>query len=91
GLWGIYNMVCPGITSRLEVAQYLVQALGLVDRVKVTPVSSDYFAAEYFAARPASERLLTSKLDLRGINIMRDWRLCLDEYLADQYSGYLDG
>ena len=23
-LWGIYNMVCDGVTSRLEVAQYLV-------------------------------------------------------------------
>lgn len=89
GLWGIYNMVCSGVTSRLEVAQYLVSAAGLADEVKVTPVSSDYFAQEYFAARPASERLLTVKLDLRGLNIMRDWRICLDEYLAEFYSGYL--
>lgn len=88
-LWGIYNMVCPGVTSRLEVARYLVDALGLQDRVKITPVSSNYFAAEYFAARPASERLLTVKLDLRGLNIMRDWKVCLEEYLAEQYSGYL--
>ena len=85
--WGIYNMVCAGVTSRLEVAQYLVEALGLADEVKITPVSSDYFAAEYFAARPASERLLTTKLDLRGLNIMRDWRTCLEEYLADAYVG----
>lgn len=88
--WGIYNMVCPGITSRLDVARYLVDAVGLKEEVKVTPVSSDYFAAEYFAARPPSERLLTKKLDLRGLNIMRDWRICLDEYLADKYVGYLD-
>ena len=88
--WGIYNMVCSGVTSRLEVAQYLVGALGLADEVKITPVSSDYFAAEYFAARPASERLITKKLDLRGLNVMRDWRVCLDEYLADAYSGYLE-
>jgi dTDP-4-dehydrorhamnose reductase len=88
-LWGIYNMVCPGVTSRLDVARYLVEALGLKSAVKVTPVSSDYFAAEYFSPRPASERLLTSKLDFRGLNVMRDWRVCLDEYLADQYAGYL--
>jgi dTDP-4-dehydrorhamnose reductase len=91
GLWGIYNMVCPGVTSRLEVAKYLVRALGLENEVRIVPVSSDYFAEEYFAARPASERLLTKKLDLRGLNIMRDWRECLDEYLADAYRGYLDG
>ena len=88
--WGIYNLVCAGVTSRLEVAHYLVDALHASDRVQITPVSSDYFAAEYFAARPASERLLTTKLDLRGLNIMRDWRVCLDDYLADKYVGYLD-
>ena len=89
GFWGIYNMVCSGVTSRLEVAEYLVGALGLAGQVKITPVPSDYFAAEYFAARPPSERLLTKKLDLRGLNIMRDWRICLDEYLAEYYEGYL--
>jgi len=90
GLWGIYNMVCPGITSRLEVASYLVQALGLADDVAIVPVSSEYFAKEYFAARPPSERLLTTKLDLRGLNVMRDWRVCLEEYLAEAYAGYID-
>lgn len=89
-LWGVYNMVCGGVTGRFEVAQYLVEAIGLAGKVAVTPVTSDYFAAEYFAARPPSERLLTVKLDLRGANVMRDWRVCLDEYLADQYVGYLD-
>jgi dTDP-4-dehydrorhamnose reductase len=88
--WGVYNMVCPGVTSRLEVARYLLQALGLTQQVAINPVSSEHFAAEYFAARPASERLLTTKLDLRGLNIMRDWRVCLDEYLAERYVGYLD-
>jgi dTDP-4-dehydrorhamnose reductase len=90
GFWGVYNMVCPGVTSRLEVARYLLQALGLEPEVKINAVSSEHFAAEYFAARPASERLLTTKLDLRGLNIMRDWRVCLDEYLAERYVGYLD-
>lgn len=88
--WGVYNMVCAGVTSRLEVAQYLVETLGLEQRVKITEVSSEHFAAEYFAARPASERLLTTKLDLRGLNIMRDWRTCLSEYVAQRYSGHLE-
>ena len=91
GFWGVYNMVCPGVTSRLDVARYLLQSLGLTQRVRVNPVSSEHFAEEYFAARPASERLLTPKLDLRGLNMMRDWRICLDEYLSERYAGYLDG
>jgi len=88
-LWGIYNMVCGGITGRLEVAQELVKQIGKSDDIKVTPVGSDYFAKEYFAARPPSERLITKKLDLRGVNVMRDWRVCLEEYLADYYQDYL--
>ena len=88
-LWGLYNVVCPGVTSRLEVAGYLLEVLGLQRDVALRPVSSSHFASEYFAPRPASERLLTSKLDLRGLNRMRDWRTCLSEYLAKKYSGYL--
>lgn len=90
GFWGVYNLVCAGVTSRLEVARYLIEALGLEQRVKITEVSSQHFAAEYFAARPASERLLTTKLDLRGLNIMRDWRTCLTEYVTERYAGYLE-
>lgn len=88
-LWGVYNMVCGGITSRLEVAIEMVRLLGLEKKVRVQPVSSAHFAKEYFAARPASERLITKKLDLRGANVMRDWRACLGEYLNEYYKGYL--
>lgn len=87
--WGVYNMVCGGITGRLEVAQELVRLLGKNEDIKVKPVSSEFFAQEYFAARPPSERLITKKLHLRGLNIMRDWRVCLEEYLTDYYKNYL--
>ncbi len=82
-------MVCGGITGRLEVAQELVKQLGLSGEVKVTAVSSDHFKEIYFSARPPSERLIDKKLDLRGANIMRDWKVCLEEYLDNYYKGYL--
>ncbi len=87
--WGLYNMVCGGITGRLEVAEELVNLLNLKLEIKVTPVSSEFFKETYFAARPASERLLDKKLDLRNVNIMRDWKICLKEYLDKYYTGYL--
>jgi dTDP-4-dehydrorhamnose reductase len=87
--WGLYNMVCGGITGRYEVAEELLKVLGLDEQVKLTPVNSSYFKKEYFAARPASERLLDKKLDLRGANTMRDWKLCLKEYIRKYYKGYL--
>jgi len=88
-LWGLYNMVCGGITGRLEVAQELLKVLNLTDEVKVTPVGSDYWKGVYFADRPASERLINKKLDLRGLNVMRDWRVCLEEYIGSYYQDYL--
>lgn len=88
-IWGVYNMVCGGITGRLEVARELIRLLELQSRVHIEPVRSSYFAKEYFAARPASERLITKKLDLLGLNLMRDWRTCLQEYVRDYYADYL--
>lgn len=90
GYWGLYNMVCGGVTSRLEVARELVSILGISDRIRIHEVSSDYFSAEYFAERPPSERLLNKKLDLRGLNVMRHWKIGLREYVEREYQGYLD-
>ena len=87
--WGVYNMVCGGLTGRLEVAHELVKVLGLESEVKVTPVKSDYWKKIYFADRPPSERLIDKKLDLRGMNVMRDWRVCLQDYIKNYYQGYL--
>lgn len=88
-LWGLYNMVCSGMTSRLEVAKELLSILNLEDKIKIKTVSSDFFKKEYFAERPPSERLINKKLELRGLNIMRDWRVALNEYLQEYYKNYL--
>jgi dTDP-4-dehydrorhamnose reductase len=87
--WGLYNMVCDGVTSRLEVAQELVSQLGLSNKIKINSVPSDFFKNEYFADRPYSERLVNFKLNLRNLNTMRDWRVALKEYLENYYSDYL--
>jgi dTDP-4-dehydrorhamnose reductase len=87
--WGLYNMVCEGVTSRLEVAHELVDAVGMKDRVRINEVDSDFFAAEFFAPRPDSERLLNRKLTLRNMNHMRDWRVALRDYVGSAYSHYL--
>lgn len=87
--YGLYNLVCNGETSRLEVAQELLRILSLDDEIKINVVGSDFFAADYFAPRPASERLVNYKLDLRGLNLMRDWRIALKDYIRDYYAGYV--
>ena len=87
--WGLYNCVCGGQTSRLEVAKELVKIIDKEDEIRINVVTSEYFGAEYFAVRPASERLWTRKLQLRGVSAMRDWRIALREYIDEYYGGYL--
>jgi dTDP-4-dehydrorhamnose reductase len=87
--WGLYNLVCRGQTSRMEVAKELVNVLRLNEKVKMTEVNSDYFKDIYFAPRPPCERLVNKKLDLREINIMRDWKVALKDYIDQYYKDYL--
>ncbi len=83
--WGLYNMVCNGQTSRIEVAVEILKIIGKTDEIKITPVNSEYFKKVYFAERPACERLVNKKLNLRDLNIMRDWRVSLQEYLSNYF------
>jgi dTDP-4-dehydrorhamnose reductase len=85
GLYGLYNQVCEGDCSRYDVALEFVRLLGLADRVRVTKVSSDYFKSEYFAPRPASEKLVNLKLNARKLNIMPHWKDALRQY-AKQFA-----
>jgi dTDP-4-dehydrorhamnose reductase len=88
-LWGLYNMVCGGETSRLEVAQELLHQMNLRDQIRITEVDSSHFEKEYFAERPPSERLVNSKLNLRNLNVMRNWKAALKDYLDGYYAHYL--
>lgn len=87
--WGLYNIVCQGVTSRLDVAKEILKILKLQDDINIIEVSSDYFKDEYFAERPASERLISKKLQLRNLHIMRPWKVALAEYLNHYYNEYL--
>lgn len=83
-LYGTYNQVCSGSCSRFDVAVRFVDLLGLASSIRVNKVSSDYFKDEYFAVRPASEKLVNMKLEARRLMVMRDWEQCLAEY-AQEY------
>jgi len=89
GYYGLYNQVCQGSCSRLDVAKLFIEYLGIKNQIKITKVSSDFFAKEYFAPRPFSEKLINLKLDSRKINYMKDWKECLKEY-TKEYKAYLE-
>jgi dTDP-4-dehydrorhamnose reductase len=85
--YGVWNAACKGEASRYDVAVEFVRLLGLQDQVKVNKVDSSFWAKEYFAVRPPSEKLITDRLDRTGLNVMRPWQEALAEYVKE-YSDY---
>jgi dTDP-4-dehydrorhamnose reductase len=84
-VWGLYNLVCQGVTGRMEVAQEILKIKGLDKKIKINEVTSEYFEKEYFVKRPASERLRCKKLELRNLYRMRHWKEALREYINDYF------
>lgn len=87
--WGLYNMVCNGQTSRIDVTRELLRILKLDKEINIIPVKSDFFKDIYFAERPDCERLDNRKLRIMNLNLMRDWKVALREYIENYYQGYV--
>jgi dTDP-4-dehydrorhamnose reductase len=79
--FGLYNMVSTGDASRYDTAVEINNYLDL--GLTITKVNSDYFKTEYYSPRPFSEKLINQKLNDLGRNYMRNWKVCLHEYLND--------
>lgn len=81
--YGLYNMVSQGEASRYETAVAINEYLNL--GLTVNKVDSDYYKEEYFAPRPYSEKLINQALTDLNRNYMRNWKVCLHEYLDKFY------
>jgi dTDP-4-dehydrorhamnose reductase len=81
-LYGTYNQVCSGSCSRYDVALRFIHLMGLDEKVSIKKVGSSHFNKEYFAVRPASEKLVNMKLAARNLLVMRDWEVCLADYVS---------
>ena len=81
GKFGIYHSVCDGGVSRLDIATFLVDTLGLQNSVRIVPVGSTVWEKEYFSPRPGSERLTNTLLKKLNPSLIRPWRDALADYL----------
>ncbi len=81
--YGLYHMACSGNASRLEIAEHVLNKLG-VKGYKINPVSSEFFKEDFPVQRATSEIMVNCNLSKRDINHMRDWRICLSEYLEKE-------
>jgi dTDP-4-dehydrorhamnose reductase len=80
GDFGLYHLVCKGITTRLGVAKEILTILGRTDIV-LKPVDSNYFAREFPTPRPPSEALANYMLKLKGMDTIVTWQEGLRDYL----------
>jgi dTDP-4-dehydrorhamnose reductase len=80
--YGLYHGACEGGGSRVDIARFLLECLGVVNDVELREVDSSFFAESYFAARPHSEQLVNIELRRIAPHLTRDWRVCLQEYIG---------
>ncbi len=86
--YGIYHMVCEGKGSRYDVAKEILRICNRPD-IKLTSVTSDFFAEEYFVPRPYSEMLINSNLNRQDLNHMRPWQQALREYIETLFPDFI--
>lgn len=84
GAYGTYHMVCKGTGTRFDVAKEIVDICGY--DVEVKPVDSSFFSERFFVERPRSEMLFNQALENLNINLMRDWRVALRDYIQRDYA-----
>ena len=68
GIFGLFNLVCEGNSTRYEVAKELLKILNLSNNIKMHSVDSSFFEKTYFAKRPRSEMLINKKKLFQGNN-----------------------
>lgn len=74
---GTYHATAEGFCSRFEWAKFVMEKLGL--KVHLEPCSSDQFPRA--AKRPENSILENRLLKKQGINVMRNWKEDLDQFL----------
>ena len=80
--YGLYHMACKGQCTRFEVAEKMLAVLGRND-IQLTAISSDQFPLP--AQRAPSEVMRNAMLESLGMNTMREWDVCLKEYLENDW------
>ncbi len=82
--YGVYNMVGHGSASYYEYALEIIKSLGATD-VKVVPIKSSQFKER--APRAKNLSAVNGRLGEINLDLMRDWRESLRDYLGELQRG----
>jgi len=82
--YGKYHMVCEGKANRVEIAKFILDTLG-IKGYKINEVESKFFEKQFPVPRPRSEILINANLKEKNINLMRNWKEALKDYLLTDF------
>jgi dTDP-4-dehydrorhamnose reductase len=82
---GIYCMASHGQASFFDLTVEIVKILNLSDQIEVKQVSATCFANREAAARPFCAVIDNKRLRSENLDMQRDWREALAEYLELSY------
>jgi len=82
---GIYNMASLGHATFLEVARTMAQVLDSTHKIKIEPFPEKLGWKHDVATRPEAVLMSNTRLDSEGINLQRNWKIALTEYLNSSY------
>lgn len=82
---GIYNMACLDKASFYEIALAMTEQLEIDDRVRILPAPDKVDEKHDVAPRPRTVFMENVRLNMEGLNMQRNWRVALNEYLESPY------
>jgi len=82
---GIYNMASLGQATFLDVAKTMAEVLDTSQKLEISPFPKNLSWKLDVATRPESVLMLNSRLDSEGINLQRNWKDALIEYLNSPF------
>lgn len=82
---GIYNMASNSETSFYNLAKEIVKYLGLDSRIIILPEQGDSIKKSDIAVRPTKLVMQNKRLQSEMLDLQRNWKECLHQYLNNPY------
>ena len=82
---GIFNMACLDSASFYDIALAMTELLEITELVRILPAPDKDDKKHDVAQRPRTVFMNNERLNQEGLNMQREWRVALAEYLQAPY------
>jgi len=82
---GIYHMASHGAASFYDIALEITNYFGINEKIRILPVSAEEFVKKESALRPKKCILINKRLIEENLDLQRNWKESLHDYLNNDY------